>query len=309
MPLDPQAKQLLELLTAVLPRDPATLTPRQLRDGYREIVAARRGPVVARVEDRNVPGPAGEIPVRFYAPGHHAALPLLVYFHGGGFVVCDLDTHDSICRLLANEVGCAVLSVDYRLAPESKFPAAAEDCYAATRWAFANAADLGCDPARIAVAGDSAGGNLAAVVAQLARIRGGPRLSHQLLIYPVTDHAFDTASYRDNAEGYFLTRDMMRWFWGHYLVRPEDGDDPLASPLRAKDLTGLAAATVITAEYDPLRDEGEAYAARLAAAGVPTELRRYDGMFHGFFAMTEVLDAAKQSVTFAASRLRGAFTA
>jgi acetyl esterase len=129
------------------------------------------------------------------------------------------------------------------------------------------------------------------------------------LIYPVTDHAFDTASYRDNAEGYFLTRDMMRWFWGHYLVRPEDGDDPLASPLRAKDLTGLAAATVITAEYDPLRDEGEAYAARLAAAGVPTELRRYDGMFHGFFAMTEVLDAAKQSVTFAASRLRGAFTA
>jgi acetyl esterase len=178
MPLDPQAKQLLELLTALLPRDPATLTPGQLRDGYRELVAARRGPDVARVEDRSVPGPAGEIPVRFYAPASPSALPLLVYFHGGGFVVCDLDTHDSICRVLANEVGCAVLSVDYRLAPEAKFPAAAEDCYAATRFAGARSAELGCDPARIAVAGDSAGGNLAAVVAQLARARGGPRLVH-----------------------------------------------------------------------------------------------------------------------------------
>jgi len=307
MPLHPQAEKLLSLLTAALPRDPAVLSPAMLRAGYRALVAGRTGPEVAHIQDRRVPGPAGEIPVRLYQPRSGEVLPLLVFLHGGGFVVCDLDTHDPICRLLANAVGCAVLSVDYRLAPEAKFPAAPEDCYAATCWAAAHARELGADPSRVAVAGDSAGGNLAAVVAQLARERSGPTLSHQLLIYPVTHHAFDTVSYRENGEGYLLTRGMMQWFWNHYLEKPEHGQDPLASPLVAKDVSGLAPATVITAEFDPLRDEGEAYAERLRRAGVPVELQRYDGMFHGFFAMTEMLDPAREAVEFAATRLRAAF--
>ena len=309
MPLHPQAEKFLSLLQDALPRDPAVLSPKALREGYRALVAGRRGPEVARVEDRRIPGPAGEVPVRLYRPRPSGSLPLLVFLHGGGFVVCDLDTHDPLCRLLANAVDCAVLSVDYRLAPEAKFPAAPEDCYAATCWAVENARALGADPSRIAVAGDSAGGNLAAVVAQLARDRSGPKLAHQLLIYPVTNHAFDTPSYRENAEGYFLTRAMMQWFWDHYLERPEQGRDPLASPLLAKELSGVAPATVITAEFDPLRDEGEAYAERLRVAGVPVELQCYDGMFHGFFAMTEMLDTARDAMEHAAGRLRAAFTA
>jgi acetyl esterase len=309
MPLHPQAEKLLSLLQGALPRDPGALSPATLRTGYRALVAARRGPGVAQVEDRRIPGPAGEIPVRLYRPRASGELPLLVFLHGGGFVVCDLDTHDPLCRLLANAADCAVLSVDYRLAPEAKFPAAPEDCYAATCWAAENARLLGADPARIAVGGDSAGGNLAAVVAQLVRVRSGPPLAHQLLIYPVTHHAFDTPSYRENAEGYFLTREMMQWFWNHYLESPEQGRDPLASPLVAEDLSGVAPATVITAEFDPLRDEGEAYAERLRAARIPVELQRYDGMFHGFFAMTEMLDTAKEALDLTAARLRAAFAA
>jgi acetyl esterase len=199
------------------------------------------------------------------------------------------------------------VAVDYRLAPEAKFPAAAEDCYAATCWIAENAAAQGFDPARIAVGGDSAGGNLAAVTAQLARDRGGPRLAHQLLVYPVIDCAFDTKSYLENAEGYFLTREMMRWFWHHYLEKPDHAADPYASPIRARSLAGLAPATVITAEYDPLRDEGEAYAARLLQAGVPTSLTRYDGVIHGFFGMGNVIDKARTAVAQAASGLRAAF--
>jgi acetyl esterase len=202
-----------------------------------------------------------------------------------------------------------VASVDYRLAPEAPFPAAPEDCYAATRHLAGHAAELGADPARVAVAGDSAGGNLAAVVAQLARARGGPRLVHQLLVYPVTDHSFDTVSYRENAQGYLLSRDLMKWFWRHYLARPEDGASPLASPLRAPDLGGLPPATVITAGFDPLRDEGEAYAERLRGAGVPTELLRYDGLFHGFFGMGESIERARDAMQRACNALRGAFAA
>ncbi len=308
MPLDPQAKAILEFLNTV-PRDPSTLTPAVLRAGYRALAATRSGPEVAHVEDRRVPGPAGEIPVRAYRPLGDGPFPLLVYFHGGGFVLCDLDTHDGSCRLLANAAGCAVLSVDYRLAPEAKFPAAPEDCYAATCWAAQHAATLGADPERIAVGGDSAGGSLATVVAQLVRDRGGPGLVHQLLIYPVTDLSFETPwpSHVENAEGYFLTRAMMHWFADHYLARAEDARSPLASPLLARDLTGLPPASVITAEFDPLRDEGEAYAARLRDAGTSVALRRYDGMFHGFFALTDMIDRAKEAVDWAGTRLRAAF--
>lgn len=262
---------------------------------------------VAFVEDRTIPGPAGEIPVRVYRPHSDEPLPIVVYFHGGGFVLCGLDTHDATCRALTNAVGCAVVSVDYRLAPEHRFPAAAEDAYAATAWVAAHAADVGGDATRVAVAGDSAGGNLAAVVPLLARQRNGPALAFQLMIYPVTDSAMDTPSHKDNAEGYFLTRGAMKWFWDQYLGPDGDGTDPLASPFKAADLSGLPAAMVITAEFDPLRDEGEAYGRRLEEAGVPTTVKRYDGVFHGFFGLGAFVEASKHANEDAYAALRSAF--
>jgi acetyl esterase len=309
MPLDPQAKRVLDALAAVTMPDPWTIDPAVFRAQVREMrVAAPEQPIGA-VVDRAFPGPAGELPLRIYTPleRERGALPVLVFFHGGGFVIGDLDSHDGTCRALANAARCAVVAVDYRLAPEAKFPAAAEDCYAATCWVGANAAALGVDATRIAVGGDSAGGNLAAVTALVARDRRGPRLVHQLLVYPVIDCAFDTKSYLENAEGYFLTREMMRWFWHHYLEKPEQAADPIASPIRAATLAGVAPATVITAEYDPLCDEGEAYASRLSQAGVPTTLTRYDGVIHGFFGMTNAIDKAQLAVAQAASELRAAF--
>jgi acetyl esterase len=309
MPLDPQAQAVLDSMPGGDLPDLSAVPVELMRQGFAAV--GPEGPVeeVASVEDRTITGAAGEIGARIYHPlgAARGQLPLLVYFHGGGFVLCDLDTHDAPCRSLANETGCVVVSVDYRLAPEAPFPAAPEDCYAATSWAVENAPSLGADPARIAVGGDSAGGNLAAAVCLMARERKGPKIAHQLLIYPVTNHDFETVSYNDNAEGYFLTRDMMKWFWGHYLEKESDAANPLASPLRADDLSSLPPATVITAEYDPLRDEGEAYATRLQAAGVPTEMTRYDGMFHGFFGMGAAIDRAKDAVAQAATALRASF--
>jgi acetyl esterase len=247
--------------------------------------------------------------VRIYWPSETPGLPILVYFHGGGWVLCNLDTHDETCRSLAKQASCIVVSVDYRLAPEHRFPAAVEDCHAATKWVAENARSLGGDASRLAIGGDSAGGNLTASVALLARERGGPSLAHQLMIYPVTDARFDTQSYRDNGEGMFLTTNAMRWFWEQYLPTPADGANPHASPLRAEDLRGLPPATVITAEMDPLRDEGEAYGRRLGEAGVPVEVRRYDGVIHGFFGMTLVLEKARDATSYAANRLRESFAA
>src|SRR5262249_5257951 len=218
-------------------------------------------------------------------PAGDGPLPLLMYFHGGGWVIGDLDTCEGICRSLANGAGCIVVAVDYRLAPEHRYPAAAEDCYAATAWAAEHARELGGDSRRIAVGGDSAGGTLTTVVALMARDRGGPPLGHQLMVYPVTEHSYETASYRDFADGYLLNLELMTYFWNQYLGGASDGLDRYASPLRAPDLRGLPPALVITAEFDPLRDEGEAYAARLREAGVPVTLSRYDGVFHAFFSM------------------------
>jgi acetyl esterase len=262
---------------------------------------------VARVENRTVPGPDGEIPVRIYWPRVAQSGGVLVFFHGGGWVLCDLDSHDGTCRALTDGAGCITVSVDYRLAPEYRFPAAPEDCFAATRWVAANARALGADPARVAIGGDSAGGNLTAAVALMARERGGPELVHQLMVYPVTDMAFQTASMKENAEGYMLTADSMVWFRDQYLAQARDARDPLASPLLAKDLSGLPAATVITAEFDPLRDEGEAYGARLRQAGVATDVRRYDGVIHGFFGMAELLPQARTAIGQACANLRKAF--
>jgi acetyl esterase len=215
----------------------------------------------------------------------------VVFCHGGGFVLCDLDSHDQLCRAMSNGTGAVVISVDYRRAPEHRFPAAAEDAYAVTRWVADNPGQLGIDASRISVAGDSSGGNLAAVTALMARDRNGPDLAFQLLIYPMLDHAQDTPSYRDNATGYFVTADHLRWYWQQYLG-DADGAHPYASPVLASDLTGLPPAHIITAEYDPLRDEGETYGRRLAEAGSPADVRRYDGMFHGFVSMADHLPEA-----------------
>ncbi|MEO8604021.1 MAG: alpha/beta hydrolase [bacterium] len=310
MPLDSQTQALLDQLAALGGQPLSAMSVAEARRTM-EMMSAMRGATVevASVVNQRIPGPQGEIAVRIYTPAGPAPLPLLVYFHGGGWVLGSLETHDGICRGLAAGAGCVVVSVDYRLAPEHRYPAAAEDCFAATAWAHANAATLGADARRIAVGGDSAGGNLAAVVAQMARDRGGPPLVFQLLIYPVTEHAYETASYRDNASGYLLSADDMRWFWDHYLGdAPARGAEPYASPLRAANLNGLPPALVLTAEFDPLRDEGEAYAAALDEAGVPTRQTRYDGMIHGFFGMGAMIDRANAAVKEATGNLRLAFT-
>jgi acetyl esterase len=308
MPLDPQAQRVIEAMAALNLKPVELSTPEEAREGIRARTAGL-GPVedVATVTDHRVGVAGAEITVRTYSPGGPGPHPALVYYHGGGWVIGDLYTHDGLCRSLTNAARCVVASVDYRLAPEAKYPVAPRDSYAALQWVVANAGRLGIDPRLVAVGGDSAGGNLATVVALIARERGGPALVYQVLIYPVTDHAFDTPSYAENATGYVLTRDAMHWFWDHYLAHAAQGREPHASPLRAPSVAGLPPALVITAEYDPLRDEGEAYAARLRDAGVPVTLTRYPGMFHGFVRMTRILDQARTALDEIASALQKAF--
>ena len=290
MPIHPQAQAVLDMMAAagisidggdpVAVREMLSMAPRP------------EGEAVAQVENRTIPGPAGEIPVRIYAPALDGTRAGVVWYHGGGWVIGNLDGADYGARMLANAADAVVVSVDYRLAPENKFPAAADDSFVALAWVAEHAASLGIDPRRIAVGGDSAGGNLAAVVANKARKLGTPAVAFQALIYPVTNYDFGTKSYAENGEGKLLTRASMEWFWGHYLRDASDGENALASPLRETDLTGAPPALVITAEYDPLRDEGEAYAARLRAAGVPVESQRYEGQIHGFYANPAIDDGA-----------------
>jgi acetyl esterase len=287
-----------------------TLTVEQARTADLESIRAGAGDPepVHEVVDREIPGPASPLPVRVDRPVPERGLPTLVYFYGGGWALGSVDTSDAVCRALANRAGCLVVAAGYRLAPESRFPAAVQDCYAATAWLSANADLVGADPERIAVGGDSAGGNLAAAVTLLARERGEVTLAGQLLVYPNTDHRADTASLRESTDPAMFNRTSVAWYWSHYLAEEKDGLDPLASPLRAESLAGLPPALVLTAEYDPLRDEGEAYAHRLAAEGVPAELIRYDGMAHGFFTMVGTLDAARDALDTAADRLRTWFS-
>lgn len=299
MPLDAQVQALLEQMEqqGMPPFDQMSVP--QARDvtmAFRDMQGEAEQ--VADIRDLVVPGPAGNLPVRVYHPAPGTPLPLLVYFHGGGWVIGNIEVADKPCRALANAAQCVVASVEYRLSPETKFPGPAEDCYSATGWLAEHASDLGAC-SRLAVAGDSAGGNLAAVVALMARDRDGPRIDHQLLIYPVTAPARGTrfASYTDNADGYLLTRGSMEWFWDHYLHSPDDGTSPYASPLHAADLGGLPPALVVTAEFDPLRDEGQAYAQRLHDAGVTVTSSPYDGVIHGFFWMGGVLDHSRKLLT------------
>ncbi|MET9530898.1 alpha/beta hydrolase [Streptomyces sp. NPDC006649] len=261
---------------------------------------------VARVIDTSMDGPAGPLPLRIYRPDAEGPLPVLVYFFGGGWTLGSLDTGDAICRSLTNSAGCLTVAVGYRLAPEHKFPAAPDDCFAAVRWAAEHAGQYGGDAARLAVGGDSAGGNLAAAVTLMARDAGGPDLRAQLLVYPNTDCLADTPSRRENTDPLLFNDKSVRWYWDNYLATPEDGTHPLASPLRAADHSALPPALVITAEHDPLRDEGESYARRLRDSGVPVEVTRYPGTAHGFFAMAGTLDAGRAALAQAAAHLRTA---
>ena len=308
MPLHPQAQAFVDQINA-LQRVPITeLTVAEARAGLKGLLPPS-DEIVGGIADFEIPGGDGQaLRVRAYTPrdAGDGALPLLVWLHGGGWVTGDLDSHDATCRALANAAGCKIIAVDYRLAPEHKFPAGLEDCYAAVGWFAAHADELGIHPRRIAIAGDSAGGNLAAAVALMARDRGGPAIAFQLLVYPVTHHAFDTPSYREYGNGYLLTEEGMRWNWNHYLPDAAAGLDPLASPLLAPDLRGLPPALVVVAECDPLCDESEAYAKRLADAGVPVECRRYDGMLHAFFTLGQVFDDGRVAVADAARALRRA---
>jgi acetyl esterase len=306
LPLDPDAKRYLERLAALGAPPVTELTPAEVRLALEATAADLFGPTdqLGAVVDQALPGP---VRIRVYQPSGAARdLPVLVYFHGGGWVAGSLDTHDGVCRALCARTPCVVVSVDYRLAPEHRFPAAVEDAWAATAWVAEHAASIGGDAGRIAVGGDSAGGTLATVVARRARDRGLP-LRLQLLVYPATDHRFDSESYREHGVGYGLTRDAMRWYWEHYLGPDGDGSSPEASPLRADDLAGLAPAFVLTVEFDPLRDEGEAYAERLRAAGVATECRRVAGLIHGALRMPGTIPRAGELLDASVGALRAAF--
>jgi len=298
VPLDPTFQIMLDSLGGVDAPDLADLTideARSLSDGLGALDGSPEP--VDHVEDRTIPGPGGDITVRVYRPEGDGSIPgILLWFHGGGWVLGDLDSTDGMARKLANGSDAVVVSVAYRLAPEHQFPAGLDDCWTALQWVSEHGDELGGDPTRLAVSGDSAGGNLAALVAIKARDAGGPTLRHQVLVYPITDLTMSSASMDENGRGYMLTKRSMQWFTDFYLGPHGDAKDPMASPLYADDLTGLAPATVITAGYDPLRDEGEAYAEALGQAGVPTHVERYDTMIHGFMSMASISPVADRAL-------------
>ena len=308
----PQVAAVLERAAASPIPPYYTVPPHVARRIYRDTRGAVSPPAPAVAEARLmvIPGPGGPVALRAYRPAGAAAgeaLPALVFFHGGGWVIGDLDTHDVVCRQLANGARCAVFSVDYRKSPEHRFPAAVEDCVAATQYVAREAAALHVDPARLAVGGDSAGGNLSAVVALHARDQGGPRLCFQLLVYPATDMSQARPSIAANGEGYLLTQQAMAYFRSHYAPEPGSWRDWRASPLAAQSLAGLPPAYVVTAGFDPLVDEGREYAERLAREGGEVEYREYPDMIHGFLLMGGVLDTARAAVEDCAARLRAAF--
>lgn len=299
MPLNSQVQGFLQSLAAAGAPAFNTLQPAQCRQAINTLMSMMppSQAVLAQVRDAHIPGPAGEMKVRIYTPTGTGPFPILMYFHGGGFVIGDLDTFDKLCRETCGGAGVVVVSVDYRLAPEYPFPAASDDCLAATRWAAAHAAELNGDASRIGVSGDSAGGNLAAVTALRLRDEGGPALKAQLLVYPVTDADPDAyPSMTANAEGYLLSRADMNWFFGHYVKDASAVASPILCPIKAASHAGLPPALVITAEFDPLRDEGDAYAKKLAAAGVAVEHRCYDGAIHGFYTFFGALSLGREAV-------------
>jgi acetyl esterase len=308
--LHPQIVKALEVMQKLGLQPIEAQTPADARRQMEETARSRRAePLpVARVEDRTIPGPAGPLPVRLYWPDATGLLPAIAYYHGGGHVIGSLDTHDLIARNLCHGAAAMVCSVDYRMGPEHRFPAAVDDSFAALSWLHQNAASLGADPNRLGVHGDSAGGNLAAVVALIARDKGGPALRLQSLVYPVADYSLSTPSYETFAEGYgLLTRGAMRWFQQHYLRSAADAADWRASPIRAPSFKDVAPARVVTAECDVLHDEGAAYAEALRQAGVAVEYREYPGMIHAFFGMVPAIDDAMNAQRAVAAAFQRAF--
>jgi acetyl esterase len=307
MPLDPQVQGLLEAMAAQgMPPFHQMTVPQAREVAYAFVDLQGDTEEVAEVREVSVPVDGGAVAVRVYRPDAPGPLPLVVYFHGGGWVIGDLDVADKPCRSLANAARAVVASVDYRRAPEHRFPTAAEDSYAATTWLVEHAADFGADARDVTVCGESAGGNLAAAVTLMARDRGGVPITRQVLLYPVTSPAEGSpfASYVENADGYLLTAGDMHWFWKQYLRSPEDGKHPYAAPLASTDLTGLPPAFVTVCEFDPLRDEGIAYADRLKEAGVPVTLNRIDGAVHGIFWLAGAVGLGRDLIGAAATAIR-----
>jgi acetyl esterase len=304
MPLHPQAQTICDAMNAL--EGPAwtdeTLTEQRTGFGMLLMLAGEPEPVFA-VDDYDADG----VPVRVYRPSPDPDLPVVMYFHGGGWTIGTVEQFDPILRQVANATNAIVVAPDYRLAPEHPFPAALDDCWTALGWTAKNASTFGGDGTRLAVMGDSAGGNLSAVCALQARDAGGPELALQVLIYPVTDCDFTTSSYQENAEGYLLGADQMRWFFRCYTRGDVDPTDWRICPLRARDVAGVAPALVFTAEFDPLRNEGEAYARRLLEAGVPVQKRRYDGMIHAFFGLSGAFDASRDALDRIGTEVRRAF--
>jgi acetyl esterase len=311
MPLDPQVQTLLQLIKQANQPEAWQLTPDQARESYlTRVNRLKVDEPIHRTQDRRIPGPGSDIPIRTYWPRELKPcekLPVLLWYHGGGFVIGSLETHDSACRMLANRADCIVVSVDYRLAPEHKFPAAVEDCEAALKWVALHAIEIGGDPRALAVGGDSAGGNLAAAVAILAREAAHPKLAFQLLVYPCVAPEPETSSHHKFKEGYVLSRNSITYFYKQYLRSGKDAKDFRFAPLVHEDLSGLPPALVIVAGYDPLRDEGVEYARRLVEAGNRVRLTNYEGMVHGFYLMGGAVDAAKRAVAESAAMLREAF--
>jgi acetyl esterase len=309
MPLHPQTIETMKKSAALNLPATSESTPEEARKNSaisRAAMQLKEEPV-GQIEEKSIPGPTGDIPIRIYRPESGNKHPLVMLFHGGGWVVGDLDTEDATCRGLCRRVGAVVVSVDYRLAPETPYPGAVDDCYAGTIWAVEHAEELGINASRVATSGTSAGGNLSGAVAMMARDRGGPAIAHQVLFCPVIDADFDRPSYFRNADDYGLTRDGMIWFWDLYTGDGDDRYEPYASLIRAKDLSGLADATIIAAEYDPLVDEAVAYGEALKAAGVKTSCTVYDGMIHGFNGNVGPIDAAIDALDEAAANIRASF--
>ena len=309
MALHPQVAAVLKMAEEANLPALNTQTPEEARAAakLRTAAAPREIEDVASIRDTTIPGPAGDLPIRIYTPSEGNNHPLIVWFHGGGWVIGDLDNEDPACRVISNSTDAVIVSIDYRLSPDVRFPEPVEDCYAGLLWAHEHASELGVDGSRIAVAGTSAGGNLAAAVSLMARDRNGPTISHQLLFCPVIDHDFSTASYSANADGYMLSRDSMVWFWDHYIGPDGDGSHPYASPIRADSLAGLPAATIIAAQYDPLVDEAEAFKVALEAAGNDVTYTCYEGMIHGFNGQVGIFDSARDALDEAATRLKASF--
>ena len=311
MSLDPQVQVLLDLAKKAALPEVWQLTPDQGREQYlTRVNKLKFNDTILRTEDRRIPGPGSDIAIRIYTPREQKPsekMPILIWYHGGGFVIGSLDTHDSACRMLANQADCLVVSVDYRLAPEYKFPAGVEDCQAAMKWVALHAVEFGGDPTCIAVGGDSAGANLATVMAILARDAAHPKLVFQLLVYPCVAPEPETGSHHKFKEGYVLSRNSITWFYKQYLRTGKDTKDFRFAPLIHDDLSSLPPSLILVAGYDPLRDEGIEYARRLIEAGNRVRLTNYEGMVHGFFLMGGALDAARRAVAESAAALREGF--